>query len=114
MSAKTNKKTSFFAVSFVLSYCLIIVGMFVSVVCGSGSPAENTPITPEQKPIYDDTGRFTVHSFGRFYGGFDNNEREIFIITDTTTKKQYLAITGCGTTELKLKVSDKFTNTVEE
>ena len=59
-------------------------------------------------------GRFTVASYGTFCAGYSNNVREILIVTDTKTKKQYLAITGCGTTELRTETHDKIITTVEE
>lgn len=45
--------------------------------------------------------RFVVERHGMFRAGFDNNNREILIITDTETKKKYLGITGVGVTEMR-------------
>jgi hypothetical protein len=53
-------------------------------------------IAAEKKP----SKRFTLESFGSFDAGYSLNTREILIITDTETKKKYLAITGCGVTEM--------------
>jgi hypothetical protein len=75
---------------------------------------EGEPATPEQGPSpkaikVDVVGRensipdrFGVTSYGRFLGGarYDRKEREIFIIKDKETGAEYLAITGCGTSEL--------------
>lgn len=47
-----------------------------------------------------DTGRFAVERHGRFRGGYGDHVREIFIITDKRTRKAYLAITGCGVSEI--------------
>lgn len=46
--------------------------------------------------------RFTAEFYGEFNGGFQNHVRQIFIVTDTlaSPSRQYLAITGCGVTEL--------------
>jgi hypothetical protein len=40
--------------------------------------------------------RFTVKSCGHFYAGYESNKREILVLTDTETKKEYLVVTGCG------------------
>lgn len=58
--------------------------------------------------------RFRVTSHGSFKAGYDNNVREIIVIEDTTTGVQYLAVTGCGTTELVRVKSGKSTVTKEE
>jgi hypothetical protein len=57
--------------------------------------------------------RFTVVSHGRFKAGFENNVREILIITDTQTKRAYLGITGVGVTELRTEKEGKHDVTVE-
>lgn len=44
--------------------------------------------------------RFTVEAQGYFEGGYGGHKREIFIVTDRETGKQYLSITGAGVTEL--------------
>ena len=62
-------------------------------------PAENPkPTVPV--PVVSD--RFKLKSEGIFQAGYNNHEREIIIVTDTQTKKQYLFITGCGGTELHM------------
>jgi hypothetical protein len=77
--------------------------------CGEGNPA-----TPEQEPApkaiqvgvvgreNSIPDRFGVTSYGRFLGGarYDRREREILVVKDKETGVEYLAITGCGTTEL--------------
>lgn len=51
-------------------------------------------------PVVSD--RFKLKSEGIFQAGYNNHEREIIVVTDTQTKKQYLFITGCGGTELHM------------
>lgn len=46
------------------------------------------------------TNRFGVERFGEFRGGFGNHVREILVVHDRATGRDYLAITGCGATEL--------------
>ena len=58
--------------------------------------------------------RFSAEFHGEFRGGYDNNIRHIFVITDAQTRKQYLAITGCGTTELTTRATDDGVDTIEE
>ncbi len=58
--------------------------------------------------------RFNVQSQGAFEAGYGNHPREILILTDTKTGKQYLAVTGCGTTEMHTEGSGKNAHTVEE
>lgn len=60
------------------------------------------------------TKRFSAAFHGEFHGGYDNNIRHIFVITDHNTGIEYLSITGCGTSEL-VSVSDgKNRKTVEQ
>jgi hypothetical protein len=58
--------------------------------------------------------RFSAEFHGEFSGGYNNNIRSIFIIKDNQTKKEYLAITGCGTTELNDKYDDNLKITITE
>jgi hypothetical protein len=57
--------------------------------------------------------RFSVESHGVFRAGYDDNKREILVVTDAETGIQYLSITGCGTTELRSERSGKSTATRE-
>jgi hypothetical protein len=47
-----------------------------------------------------DSGRFTVKTHKRINAGYGNNVRDIMVIHDAETGRDYLAVTGCGTTEL--------------
>lgn len=92
---------------------LVIAMLFMLTGCGDdGVPQlkKEVPI-PAEKVL---STRFTVESQGRFDAGYGSNTREILIITDTKTKRQYLAITGCGTTELMQETVGKTTITKEE
>jgi hypothetical protein len=62
-----------------------------------------------------DTGRFEATYQGTFDCGKSDREskRAIYIITDTKTKKSYLAVQGCGTTELVSESSGKTSHDVE-
>lgn len=54
--------------------------------------------TPETQPK-----RFSAEFHGEFFGGFQNHVRQIFILTDNQTGYKYLAVTGCGVSELRLE-----------
>lgn len=57
--------------------------------------------------------RFKVERHGKFKAGYEANEREILIITDSTTRHQYIGITGVGVTELRSEKSGDSTVTKE-
>ncbi len=82
---------------------LLILALMLTL-AGCDKPAPEPPelvktisTTPEKPTLH----RFTVESFGTFCAGYDNNKREILIVTDTQTGTQYLTITGCGTMEMR-------------
>lgn len=52
------------------------------------------------KAIEARSPRFICTSYGSFHGGYGDHEREIFIITDSKSGKQYLAVTGTGVAEI--------------
>jgi hypothetical protein len=58
--------------------------------------------------------RFSAEFHGEFRGGYNDHIRHIFVITDAQTRKQYLSITGCGTTELITRATDDGVETIEE
>lgn len=85
--------------------------------------AQELPHPPKQTSIYRDTERFKIESHGSFQGGYGNHEREIFILKDIKTNKEYLVITGAGATELWQETTTKIdannnptteTTTIEE
>lgn len=90
--------------------CTVWVGVLCTVGpwmlgCGDRSPAK--PRTEQldvaraiEKQVEEGPLRFTVEANGFFHGGYENHKREIFVITDRRTGKEYLAITGAGVTEL--------------
>ncbi len=55
---------------------------------------------PVTAPAEGPHQRFQAELQGRFYAGYGNHQRDIMLITDTSTGKKYLAITGVGVTEL--------------
>ena len=91
---------------------LVIVGLVTVAALGGGCDAPQTtgPQQPRQPTAIDvadvtelepGTPRFKVQSHGKFRAGFDNNVREILLITDLDTGKTYLGITGVGISELR-------------
>ena len=66
------------------------------------------------RPVEKTTTRFTVESQCKFDAGYGDNVREVLIVTDTQTGHRYLAITGCGVTELHKETTGKVTVTREE
>jgi ferredoxin-like protein FixX len=62
-----------------------------------------------------DTGRFAAQYQGCFRCGTGDREavRSMYIITDASTGIQYLAVQGCGTSQLVTEKSGKSTVTVE-
>ena len=73
-------------------------------------------VTVEDKTVVAEEAkkRFKAEFHGEFNGGFGNNPRHIFVITDTNTNIEYLAITGCGTTEIRVKKENDRNITKEE
>ena len=94
----------------------IIAALCAAVLSGCGDTGIEA--TPPTAAIIDNgdahTNRFAVQSFGQFYAGYYNHRREVLVITDTKTGVEYLAITGCGTTELFTRHHGKHTEMVEE
>lgn len=73
------------------------------------------PVADQTAQAESGSKRFRAAFHGEFFGGFDNNVRQIFVITDTSNGTQYLTITGCGVTELRTEnTTQKTTITVEE
>jgi len=99
--------TKFIELVFGLIFCIAILLCIVLQGCGQSPPdpklinKEDATVPPEIKTIkVEKEQRFTVKSYGYFEAGYDNNKREILIVTDTKLQKEYLAITGCGVTEI--------------
>lgn len=47
------------------------------------------------------TDRFSIEYQQSFWAGFGDNIRSVLILTDKKTGRQYVAITGCGVSELR-------------
>jgi len=73
--------------------------------CGS-HPGESTPVQ---------TGRFRAEYQGAFHCGEQDREsyRATYIITDTETGVRYLAVQGCGTSQLVTAHQGRSSTTVE-
>jgi len=82
--------------------------------CDEGNLAVDGEKPVEKLPAHLVEGsRFRVESQGEFRAGFDDNKREILIITDTKTGKEYLGITGVGISELRSESDGENTHTKE-
>jgi hypothetical protein len=79
--------------------------------CNPGPP----PAKDNAVPVFDvprqqvEGARFKIETAGRFRAGYENNEREILIITDSANGRQYIGITGVGVTELHSEMIGKST-----
>lgn len=93
-------------------YCLL----FIIFLGGCQMPVDETKIKVANKIVTPEKTdkRFTAEYHGRFNGGYDNHERAIFIIKDRQTNVEYLAITGCGMTELRSTYDGENWHTEEE
>ena len=76
--------------------------------------AKAVPVANKTIQAEANTKRFSAEFHGEFRGGYDNNIRHIFIITDSETETKYLAITGCGVSELRSAPDGKNHVTKEE
>uniref|UniRef100_A0A6M3IT57 Uncharacterized protein n=1 Tax=viral metagenome TaxID=1070528 RepID=A0A6M3IT57_9ZZZZ len=84
-----------------------VFAALVLVLCGCiGTPKIRVNRSKEERP----TG-WIIDSQGVFHAGYGRHDREILIIVSPEGKK-YLAITGCGVTEVFPGVDGK--STVEE
>jgi hypothetical protein len=86
-----------------MKYILIISILLTG--CGS-SPGDSSKV---------ETGRFTSEYQGRFGCGSGDREyeRAIYIIKDTVTGVEYLAVQGCGTSQLVREQQGKITHDIE-
>jgi len=75
----------------------------VLLLSGCQDPEDEIKTAKAAKPVEapSATGaRFVIEKHGWFKAGHQDNPREILIITDTKTHKEYLGVTGVGITEL--------------
>lgn len=83
------------------------------------SGCENPQAPDSRVPVFEvpkqqvEGARFKVERHGKFKAGYEENEREILVITDSTTGRQYIGITGVGVTELHQEKSGDSTVTKE-
>lgn len=91
----------------------LLIGLTLAAMHGCADPGERKPkqldvkdVSPVAAPVTPPIAvekapdRFKIESQGYFNAGHQNNSREILIITDIKTGKEYLGITGVGVTEL--------------
>jgi len=81
-----------------LLFCLLVLA------CGCDKAVGELPANAPPAPLAirgPNNGRFDIKSYGLFNAGFDDNTREILVLTDTQTGEEYLCITGVGVTELR-------------
>ena len=111
----------FYQLKFVAPMTWFAIGFFGMTVlwlclsCKDESEAPDKTVSVFGVPKQQVEGaRFAVERCGSFQAGYGNNVREILIITDSSTGKKYLAITGTGVTELHTEKSNNNTVTKEE
>jgi hypothetical protein len=100
----------------VVAILLIISGMLFPVIFGHKLPQPEKAETVEIKP----TARFITSNEGtisRTFGdsrGVFGDSRGVFLINDTLTKRQYLAVENCGLIELQSQVDSIRGNKITE
>ena len=97
-----------------ISLLIIALGTLAFTVATVGCAPDPDQIGVHRPAEQTATKRFTAEYQGKFNAGYGSHERAILVITDTTTGRKYLAITGCGVTELFTEGSGKNAHTVEE
>lgn len=90
--------------------------LLISFISGCQMPEDPNKIEVKSQTITAEkvNKRFSAEFHGEFRGGYGSHIRAIFIIKDNKTQKEYLAITGCGTTELNSEYDDNLKITVTE
>lgn len=77
---------------------IAILGILAAIILGARDiKSKQIQVT---SPVEVSVGRFKIESQGSFNAGHNNNKREILLITDSETGKRYLAVTGCGVSEM--------------
>lgn len=90
---------------------LLIISVLMLASCDDTAESVPTPA----KAMGTDSARFSVAYHGTFNAAFKDraNVRSIYVITDTKTKIEYLAVEGCGTAQL-VTVQHGKTSSAEE
>jgi len=92
---------------------MIFVLVTLSLCSCSSQPA--APTIPVQESTLATDGRITVKRVATFRDRFAfNGEREILIITDTKTGKEFIGISGVGVTETREVVEGKVSRQIEQ
>lgn len=97
-----------FLLCFFIVFVPLMFALLVSPGCSKTEPTAESGILPEAKTVEVEgrkgclPNRFSVASYGTFWAGgpYSNKQREILVVKDKETGVEYLAITGCGTSEL--------------
>jgi len=84
--------------------------ILILALAGCESPEQTAGLQADIKP-----GRFVVESHGAFKcnGPDRESKRAIYVITDTETGVRYLAVQGCGTSQLVTESDGKHNRTIE-
>jgi len=72
-----------------------VVVVIAIVLCGC-TDESNIPVKRNTEKL---ESRFSIESKGSFSAGYQHQSREVLILTDSKTGRQYLLVTGCGATE---------------
>lgn len=80
---------------------MLIVGITAGIIYGSTPASPKMEVIAPTPEAASEGPRFKAESVGYFKAGYEKNIREILVLTDRKTGRQYLAVTGCGTTELR-------------
>lgn len=93
---------------------IYVLSIVISAILLSACNGDNKPIigVTQQSNVEPPIVGWNIKSQGIFYAGYDNNRREILLIT-TPDGREFLAITGCGVTEYR-RTGGKTKRTVEE
>jgi len=77
----------------------VLLTIAVGVACMAGDCDSDSPVVTESKPAEKVSSRFDITRCGEFSAGFESHTREILILKDKDTGRQYLVVTGCGVEE---------------
>lgn len=93
---------------------MILAGVLIMALFGCEENPQPKEIAVKRAEAEDAPVRFEIKSAGKFHAGYNGNVREILIIKDKETGKEYLGITGVGITEFHTERHGKTTVTREE
>lgn len=88
-----KEKDVTFVAMVIVMFCLVLM-----VGCNEVPQTDKLYVTPKVAPStnqVETVERFVVTSQGTFNAGYNDSKREIFILKDVKTGKEYLGITDC-------------------